>query len=63
MAAPVSSVPGEEDFPGFAERVVDQDVSDRRVGPSPAQSGVEDQAEQDGHGEQPVDQGDAGFGA
>ena len=53
----VGSVIVDEDLPYLADRVVDQHVPGSRVGPPPAQRRVEHQAEQNGSGEDPVDQG------
>ncbi|MFE2103999.1 hypothetical protein [Streptomyces sp. NPDC059468] len=50
-----------EDLLPFTCGVADQDVASGRVCPPP-EGGVEDEAEQDGHGQGAVDQGDLSFG-
>jgi hypothetical protein len=52
-----------EDLPHLAGGVIDEHVPGGRVGPPPAQAGIQDQAEQDGGGENPVDHRDAALGS
>ena len=47
---------------GFSEPVVDDDEAGQRVGPPPAGSGIQDQAGEDGGGEESVDEGHPAFG-
>ena len=53
---------GEEDAADFAGGVEDQHVPGGRVGPPPAQRGVQGQARQHGGGQDPVDQRDPALG-
>ena len=51
---PVSVIAG-EDLPDFPAGVVDKPVSGGRVGPPPAQSRIQDQAQEEGGSQDPVD--------